>query len=33
MVRQQPPVPSRPIYPNTTRDETVREDDEIINQL
>ena len=33
MVRQQPPVPSRPINPDTTRDETVREDDEIINQL
>ena len=33
MVRQQPPVPSRPIDPNTTRDKTVREDDEIIKQL
>ena len=33
MVRQQPPVPSRPIDPDTTRDERVREDDEIIKQL
>ena len=33
MVRQLPPVPSRPIDPDTTRDETVREDDEIIKQL
>ena len=33
MVRQQPPVPSRPIDPDTTRDETVRENDEIIKQL
>ena len=33
MVRQQPLVPSRPIDPDTTRDETVREDDEIIKQL
>ena len=33
MVRQQPPVPSWPIDPDTTRDETVREDDEIIKQL
>ena len=31
VVRQQPPVPSRPIDPDTTRDEIVREDDEIIN--
>ena len=30
MVKQQPPVPSRPIDPDTIRDETVREDDEII---
>ena len=33
MVRQQPPVPSRPIDPNTTKDETMREDDEIIKKL
>ena len=33
MVRQQPPVPSRPIDPDTARDETVREDDEILKQL
>ena len=33
MVRQQPPVPSRPIDPDTTRDETMREDDKIIKQL
>ena len=33
MVRQQPPVPSRPIDPDTTRDEIVREDDEILKQL
>ena len=33
MVRQQPPIPSRPIDPDTTRDKTVREDDEIIKQL
>ena len=33
MVRQQPPVPSRPIDSDTTRDETVKEDDEIIKQL
>ena len=33
VVRQQPPVPSRPIDPDTPRDETVREDDEIIKQL
>ena len=33
VVKQQPPVPSQPIDPDTTRDETVREDDEIIKQL
>ena len=33
MVRHQPPVPSRPIDPDTARDETVREDDEILKQL
>ena len=33
MVRQQPPVPSRPIDHDTTRDKTMREDDEIIKQL
>ena len=33
VVRQQPPVPSRSIDPDTTRDETVREDDEILKQL
>ena len=33
VVRQQPPVPSRPIDPDITRDETVREDDEILKQL
>ena len=33
MVRQQPPVPSRPIDPDIARDETVREDDEILKQL
>ena len=33
VVRQQPLVPSRPINPETTRDKTVREDDEILNQL
>ena len=33
MVKQQPPVPSWHIDPDTTRDETVREDDEIIKQL
>ena len=33
MVRQQPLVPSRPIDLDTTRDETMREDDEILKQL
>ena len=33
MVRQHPLVPSRPIDPDTTRDETVREGDEIIKKL
>ena len=33
MVRQQPPIPSPPIDLDTTRDEIVREDDEIIKQL
>ena len=33
MVRQQPPVPSRPIDPDTTRDKIMREDDEIIKQV
>ena len=33
MVRQQPPVPSRPIDPDTARDKTVREDDEILKKL
>ena len=33
VVKQQPLVPSRPIDPDTTRDETIREDDEIIKQL
>ena len=33
VVRQQPPAPSRPIDLDTTRDETMREDDEIIKQL
>ena len=33
MVRQQPPVPSWPISPDTSRDKTVREDDEILKQL
>ena len=33
VVRQQPPVPSRPIDPDTTRDETMRKDDEILKQL
>ena len=33
VVRQQPPIPYRPIDPDTTRDKTVREDDEIIKQL
>ena len=33
VVRQQPPVPSRPINPDTARDETVREDDEILKKL
>ena len=32
VVRQQPLVPSWPIDPDTTRDETVREDDEILKQ-
>ena len=33
MVRQQTPVPSWPIDPDTARDETVRENDEILKQL
>ena len=33
VVRQQPLVPSRPIDADTARDETVREDDEILKQL
>ena len=33
VVRQQPLVPSRPIDPDTARDETVREDDDILKQL
>ena len=33
VVRQQPPVPSQLIDPNTTKDETVREDNEILKQL
>ena len=33
MVRQQPPVPSGPIDSDTARDETVREDDEILKKL
>ena len=33
VVRYQPPVPSRPIDLDTTIEETVREDDEIIKQL
>ena len=33
MVRQQLLVPSRPIDPDTARDETVREDDEILKLL
>ena len=33
VVRQQPLVPSRPIDPDTARDEIVREDDEILKQL
>ena len=33
VVRQQPPVPSRPIDPDITKDEIVREDDEILKQL
>ena len=33
MVKQQPSIPSRPINPDTTRDETVRMDDEILKQL
>ena len=33
MVRQQPPVPSQPIDPNTVRDEIVRKDGEILKQL
>ena len=30
VVKQQLPVPSRPIDPDTARDESVREDDEIL---
>ena len=30
MVRQHPPIPSRPIDLDTARDETIREDDEIL---
>ena len=30
VVRQMPLIPSRPIDPDTARDETVREDDEIL---
>ena len=30
VVKQQPPVPSQPINPDTARDKTVREDDEIL---
>ena len=33
MVKQQPPVLSRPIDPDTTRDKIMREDDEIIKRL
>ena len=33
VVTQQPPLPSRPIDPDTARDEIVREDDEILKQL
>ena len=33
VARQQPPIPSRPIDPDTTRDDIVREDDEILKQL
>ena len=33
MVRQQPLVPSRTIDPDTSKDEIVREDDEILKQL
>ena len=33
VVRQQPLVPSRPIDPDTARDEIMREDDEILKQL
>ena len=33
MVGQQPLVPSWPIDPDTSRDEIVREDDEILKQL
>ena len=33
MVRQQPPVPSHPIDPDTSKDEIVRKDDEILKQL
>ena len=33
MVKQQPSIPSRPIDLDIARDETVREDDEILKQL
>ena len=33
VVKQQRPVPSQPIDPDTSNDETVREDDEILKQL
>ena len=33
VVRQQLLVPSRPIDPNSSKDETMREDDEILKQL
>ena len=33
VVRQQPPIPSRPINPDTAIDELVREDDKILKQL
>ena len=33
MVRQQPPIPSHPIDPDIAKDETMREDDEILDQL
>ena len=33
VVKQQPPIPSLPIDPDTARDETMGENDEILKQV